>query len=76
MNDFLKARHDYSADCVIVSAHAGCKHCWPLVGLGHEFARMENLPLLVFDDDFLDSRIVSMGTIKNKIEQFFRTMEL
>jgi benzoyl-CoA reductase/2-hydroxyglutaryl-CoA dehydratase subunit BcrC/BadD/HgdB len=76
MTDFLKARQDYSADCLIVSAHAGCKHCWPLIGIGRDFARSQNIPLLVFDDDFLDSRTVSLGTVKNKIEQFFRTMEL
>ncbi len=76
MADFSRARQDYSLDCVIVSAHAGCKHCWPLIGIYRDFARVENIPFLVFDDDFLDSRVVSLGTVKNKIEQFFRTMKL
>ncbi len=76
VNDFLKAYKDYSGDCAILSAHHGCKHCWGAVNLLRGAARRDDIPLLVFDFDFLDSRIVSSETVKNKIEQFFKTMEL
>ncbi len=76
VDDFLKSYKDYSGDCAILSAHHGCKHCWGAVNLVRDAARREDIPLLVFDFDFLDSRIVSSETVKNRIEQFFRTMEL
>ncbi len=76
VNDFLKSYHDYSGDCAILAAHSGCKHCWGAANLVREAARREDIPLLIFDFDFLDSRIVSTETLQHKIEPFFRTMEL
>ncbi|MBI5118690.1 2-hydroxyacyl-CoA dehydratase [Candidatus Poribacteria bacterium] len=76
VSDFLKAYHDYLGDCAILSAHAGCKHCWGAVNLLREAARRENIPLLIFDFDFLDSRVVSTETVQSKIGQFFETMGL
>jgi benzoyl-CoA reductase/2-hydroxyglutaryl-CoA dehydratase subunit BcrC/BadD/HgdB len=76
VDDFVNAYHDFSGDCAILSAHHGCKHCWGAINLVRDAARSEDIPLLVFDFDFLDSRITSAENVKNKVEQFFRTMEL
>ena len=76
VNDFLKSYHDLSGDAAILAAHAGCKHGWPSANLLRDAARKEDIPLLTFDIDFLDSRFVSSETVKNKIELFFNTMEL
>lgn len=76
VNDFLKSYHDLSGDAAILAAHAGCKHGWPSANLLRDATRKEDIPLLMFDIDFLDSRIVSSETVKSKIEQFFNTMEL
>ncbi len=76
VNDFLKSYDDYSGDCAMLAAHAGCKHCWGAANLVRDATRAKDIPLLMFDLDFLDSRIVSAETLEHKIEQFFRTMRL
>jgi benzoyl-CoA reductase subunit B len=76
VDDFLKSYRNFSGDCAILAAHSGCKHCWASANLLRDAARKEDIPLLIFDIDFLDSRVTSTQGVQDKIEQFFSTMEL
>jgi benzoyl-CoA reductase/2-hydroxyglutaryl-CoA dehydratase subunit BcrC/BadD/HgdB len=75
MNEqFLRDYEDFSADCVVFPTAVGCKHVWGWLSLLREICREREIPICVFDLDWMDSRVRSVDSIRTTIEQFFTTV--
>jgi benzoyl-CoA reductase/2-hydroxyglutaryl-CoA dehydratase subunit BcrC/BadD/HgdB len=71
---FLRDYDDFGADCVVFPSPAGCKHVWGWLSLLRETCRERDIPICVFDLDWMDSRVRSVDSIRTTIEQFFTTV--
>jgi benzoyl-CoA reductase/2-hydroxyglutaryl-CoA dehydratase subunit BcrC/BadD/HgdB len=71
---FLRDYKDLGADCVVFPAPAGCKHAWAWLGLLKETCREREIPICSFDLDWMDSRVRSVGSIRDTLEEFFTTV--
>ena len=71
---FLRDYRDLRADCVVFPAPSGCKHAGAWLGLLKEICREREIPICVFDLDWMDSRVRSVDSIRTTIEQFFTTV--
>lgn len=70
IRDFNRLVEDYQADCGIYAGHIGCKHGWGAIGLLREACRKSGLPLLVFEFDMFDPRIMGKEEIKMELARF------
>lgn len=70
IGDFMKLVEDYQADCGIYAGHIGCKHGWGAIGLLREACRRVNLPLLVFEFDMFDPRVMGKDDLKRELSRF------
>jgi hypothetical protein len=68
---FLATYRDFGADCAVFPGPIGCKHVWGLVGLLREVCRERDIPICVFDVDWMDSRVRPVESVRATIEQFF-----
>jgi benzoyl-CoA reductase subunit B len=70
IQDFLTMVEEYQADCGIYAGHLGCKHGWAVTGLLKEACRKADIPLLVFEFDMFDPRVIGQEDLKIKMTQF------
>ena len=70
----LHLLESYSADMLLVAGHVGCKESQAMNTLLREKCREKGVPLLIFDYDMMDPRIVSRDGIKNQINQFMENV--
>jgi hypothetical protein len=70
IQDFLRIVEEFKADCGIYAGHLGCKHGWGATGLLKEACRKADIPLLVFEFDMFDHRVIGQEELKNKLTQF------
>lgn len=70
IRDFMRLVEDYHADCGIYAGHIGCKHGWGAIGLLREACRKKNIPLLVFEYDMFDPRIMGKDDVKKELNRF------
>jgi hypothetical protein len=68
---FLIDYQDFGADCVVFPGPIGCKHVWGWVGLLREVCREREIPICVFDVDWMDSRVRPVESVRETLEQFF-----
>jgi hypothetical protein len=68
---FLIDYQDFGADCVVFPGPIGCKHVWGWIGLLREVCREREIPICVFDVDWMDSRVRPVESVRETIEQFF-----
>lgn len=78
IDNFIDATLDLirkgSADCVIVMGHVGCKANWASMKLYKDRVEQEaGIPLLVFEVDLFDPRIISTEQVKAKFADFMET---
>ena len=71
---FLRDYDDFGADCVIFPGPVGCKHVWGWISLLREVCREKDIPICVFDFDWMDSRTRSVESVRATIEEFFVTV--
>ena len=72
--DMFHLLESYSADMLLVAGHVGCKESQAMNTLLREKCREKGVPLLIFDYDMMDPRIVSRDGIKNQINQFMENV--
>lgn len=70
INDFMRLVEDYQADCGIYAGHIGCKHGWGAIGLLREACKKAEIPLLVFEFDMFDPRIMGKEELKKELTRF------
>ena len=70
IKDFMRIFEEYQADCGIYAGHIGCKHGWGAIGLLREACRKANIPLLVFEFDMFDPRIMGKEEMKSTLSRF------
>jgi len=71
---FLATYRDFGADCVVFPGPIGCKHVWGWIGLLREICREREIPICVFDVDWMDSRVRPVESVRATIEQFFEVV--
>ncbi|MFC1924804.1 2-hydroxyacyl-CoA dehydratase subunit D [Chloroflexota bacterium] len=79
MENFIDATVDlckrYKADCAIVTGHVACKSNWAVMKLMKDKIEEEcGIPMLVFEVDLFDTRLISVDGVKGKLEEFFETI--
>ena len=74
LDDILKICKDYKIDCAIYGGHVGCKHSLAIARLMKELIESElGIPVLIFEVDCIDSRVVPGRAIKRKLKFFFKS---
>jgi len=78
IENFLEATIDLckrnSADCAIITGHVACKSNWAVYKLIKDKLEEElGIPLLVFEVDLFDPRLIDPDGVKVKLEEFFET---
>ena len=74
--DAVKFTKDYQADGVIFYTQSGCKiSCSSIRTVSDAIRKRTGKPTLVIDGDVVDSTIISVDTIKTKLEGFFEMLE-
>jgi benzoyl-CoA reductase subunit B len=76
INDFLRIKEEFQADCGIFAGHLGCKHGWGLIGLFKEACKKAEVPLLIFPYDMMDPRVTSKEDIKFELTRFVNEVVL
>ena len=76
--NFINASLDlcsrYKADAAIFAGHIACKANWAIMKLVKDRIMDElGIPVLIFETDLFDPRIVSAEAIRAKFEDFFET---
>jgi len=70
VQDLMIMVEEFQADCAIYAGHLGCKHGWAATGLLREACRKADIPLLVFEFDMFDHRVMGQEELKSKLTQF------
>lgn len=66
---------EFKADAAIFLNNLGCQHNWPITKLVKDKIYDQlGIPTLIAEADFFDSRVVSGGEIKTKVEEFLSTV--
>jgi len=70
IDDFMQLHERFQADCGIMAGHIACKHSWGGIGLFKEACKKAGIPLLVFEFDMFDSRILARKELQFEIKRF------
>jgi benzoyl-CoA reductase/2-hydroxyglutaryl-CoA dehydratase subunit BcrC/BadD/HgdB len=75
ISDLLYYIEKYKADCVVFTGHSACKQVWGIYRLVADRIQRElGTPILRLEADGWDSRTMSMGAIREQLEEFFQTI--
>jgi len=74
IEDSLNTFEQYKADCIIVNGALGCKWVRGSYGLLRDICRERGIPIMMFDADIADPRIVSADEVRVRIEDFLDTV--
>jgi len=72
--DLFHIYESFNADMIMMAAHTGCKNTRALLGIFKEQCRRKGIPLLIFDYDLSDSRVVSPAGIKRQVADFMENI--
>lgn len=64
----------FDIDMIIMSGHVGCKNTQALLGVMREKCRERNIPLMVYEYDLMDPRVVSQDGIKAQVNHFMENV--
>jgi len=70
IDDFMHLHKRFQADCGIMAGHIACKHAWGGIGLFKEACKKADIPLLVFEFDMFDSRILTRKELQFELKRF------
>jgi hypothetical protein len=76
IDDFMQLHQRFRADCGIMAGHIACKHSWGGVGLFKEACKKAGVPLLVFEFDMFDSRILARKELQFEVKRFVNEIVL
>jgi hypothetical protein len=76
IGDFLTLHRRFQADCGIMAGHVACKHSWGGIGLFKEACRRADIPLLVFEFDMFDPRILTRKELQFELRRFVEDVVL
>ena len=76
LEDFMTLHRQFRADCGIMAGHIACKHSWGGIGLFKEACKKADIPLLVFEFDMFDPRILTPKELKFELKRFVREIVL
>jgi len=76
VDDFMTMHDKFQTDCGIFAGHVACKHSWGGVGLFKEACRKAGIPLLVFEFDMFDSRILTYRELQFELQRFINDVVL
>jgi len=76
IEDFMFLHEKFKADCGIMAGHIACKHSWGGIGLFKEACKKAGIPLLVFEFDMFDSRILPYKQLQFEISRFVNDLVL
>jgi len=74
IEDTLRAVEEYQADCIIVNGALGCKWLRGSYGYLRDICRERGIPVMMFDADICDARVVSDDEVKARIGKFIETV--
>jgi len=75
LEDTLYYVDTYKGDCLVFTGHTACKQVWGIYRLvADEVRKQLGVPSLRLEGDGWDSRITSMASIKEELEEFFETL--
>ncbi|MBA7597680.1 hypothetical protein ES703_04686 [subsurface metagenome] len=74
IEDTLNAFEEYQADCIIVNGAFGCKWLRGSYGYLSDLCRERGIPVMMFDADIGDSRVVSDEEVKARVGEFLETV--
>ncbi len=70
IDDFMHLHERFQADCGIMAGHVACKHSWGGIGMFREACKKAGIPLLVFEFDMFDRRILTYKELQFEIRRF------
>lgn len=76
INDITSITRDYKIDCVIGPGHMGHKDDAASIGILREVCREIEVPFFFLEMDVWDPRYTTIDVFKDKLSQFFSTMDL
>jgi benzoyl-CoA reductase subunit B len=76
IDDFMTLHRRFNADCGIMAGHIACKHSWGGIGLFKEACRKADIPLLVFEFDMFDPRVLSRKELQFELKRFVEDVVL
>ena len=76
LDDLLYTAKEWKADCVILASHNGCKYLKACYGMARDECRKAGIPIMVFDIDMNDPRVVSKEAYHKQVEDFFNLVVL
>jgi len=76
IEDITSITRDYKIDCVIGPGHMGHKDDAASVGILREVCREIGVPFFFLEMDVWDPRYTTLDVFKDKLSQFFMTMDL
>lgn len=76
LEDFMSLHERFRADCGIMAGHIACKHSWGGIGLFKEACRKADIPLLVFEFDMFDPRILTYKELQFELSRFVNEIVL
>ena len=74
--DIVRSVNDYHVDAVILPIHAGQKNVNAAVKIAKDLCRDLGVPFLSLGADMFDERYLPVDEVIEKMERFFRTMDL
>ena len=67
---------EYKADGAIFGGHIACKHSWAIAQLlKEELKKNTGVPMLTFEVDTMDPRVVKKSLIKKKLKTFLESLK-
>lgn len=64
----------FKCDCIIMTQHVGCKNICGKEGIARYLTKKHDVPLLLLEMDYNDSRVTPPESLREQIEEFFTTV--
>lgn len=74
IEDTLYAFEHWNGDCIIVNGALGCKWVRGSYGLLRDSCRERGIPVMMFDADIADARVVSQADVQARIGDFIESV--
>ena len=76
LDDLLYTSKEWKADCIILAGSRGCKWLKASYGMARAECRKAGIPIMMFDVDIYDPRVVSKETYRRRVEDFLTAVVL
>ncbi len=76
IEDFMHLHDRFNADCGIMAGHVACKHAWGGIGMFREACKKAGIPLLIFEFDMFDRRVLTYKELQFELRRFVNEIVL